>query len=433
LKSPGKSLLILLVFGCFLSASATAQAKPTLLQVRYWTAPDHTRIVLDLSAPAGYRERLLQNPPRIAIDVENLTIPPEQRKKEVQDGLVKDVTLTESSKNLTQVVIELARESKYKIFSLPKIKDSPDRIVLDVFREAVPEKTKEEERAIISLKRKKVRIVVVDAGHGGEDPGAIGYRGLKEKDVCLALARRTADEINRIPGYKAFLTRDGDYFLPLRRRTEIARERQADIFVSIHANACRGRSGRGTEIYFLSLTGATDEEARELAKMENAADLIGGVPEEANDELVSILYDLRQNDTLRRSSGLAESVVDNVRTHAKLVTRGVRQAGFTVLKSPAIPSVLVETAFITDKKEANLLKDPKFQKEFASLLAKGLVGYFQRFGPEASRPATHIVQKGETLRDIANAYGVTVQDLMSFNNLRAGAQLSAGQELVVFP
>jgi N-acetylmuramoyl-L-alanine amidase len=219
-------------------------------------------------------------------------------------------------------------------------------------------------------------VIVVDAGHGGQDPGAIGFR-LQEKDVCLSLARKLVRELNGRPGLKAWLSRDDDSFLQLRQRTRAAEKRNADLFISIHANASRDRDARGTEVYFLSLSGATDEASHELARLENAADLMGGVAPEAEDDLSSILFDMQQTDVLQRSSLLAAAVVDALRGDPDLLTRGVKQAGFMVLKSPRIPSILVETAFITNSAENRLLRGGSFHAAFARRLADGVAGYLE--------------------------------------------------------
>ena len=183
--------------------------------------------------------------------------------------------------------------------------------------------------------------------------------------MTLAIAKKLKAQLDLMPGISAVLTRSGDYFIPLRQRIEIARRYQADLLISIHCNASRDHDATGTEIYFLSLTGATDEAARSVAEAENAADLIGGVPPQSGDDLLSILFDLRQNDTIRRSSELAEVLIDAVGADSRLVTRGVKQAGFVVLKAPEIPSVLIEAAFVTNPREAAILKDTQFQTKFA--------------------------------------------------------------------
>jgi N-acetylmuramoyl-L-alanine amidase len=200
----------------------------------------------------------------------------------------------------------------------------------------------------------------------------------------LAIAKKLKGELEQIPGVSVVLTRSGDYFIPLRKRIELARKFQADVFISIHCNASRNHEATGTEVYFLSPTGATDEASRSLAESENAADLIGGVPPQTADDLLGILFDLRQNDTIRRSSELAENLVDALRGEDRLSTRGVKQAGFVVLKAPDIPAVLVETAFITNPREAAMLKDSQFQYKVAERLSEGVQEYMKKNARSAS-------------------------------------------------
>jgi N-acetylmuramoyl-L-alanine amidase len=292
----------------------------------------------------------------------------------VGDSLVADI-FSAVSETGTSVRIRLKRPTTPLGFVLPASEGNPDRIVVDVPAPPNPEAEKQLTQKVSELKQKRNLIVAIDAGHGGEDPGAIGYRRLQEADITLAIAKKLKAQLDIMPGVSGFLVRSGDYFVPLRKRIDIARRYQADLFVSIHCNASRDRDATGTEIYFLSLTGATDEAARGLAEKENAADLIGGVSPEAGDDLLSILVDLRQNDTIRRSSDLAESMIDAVGGDSRLTTRGIKQAGFVVLKAPEIPSVLVETAFITNAREAAILKDGQFQTKFAEMLAAGIDQY----------------------------------------------------------
>jgi N-acetylmuramoyl-L-alanine amidase len=230
-------------------------------------------------------------------------------------------------------------------------------------------------------RRDRTRIVAVDAGHGGEDTGARGPRGVLEKHVTLAIARNLAQELNRVPGVRALLTRDGDYFIPLRERYRIAEKARADLFVSIHANSSKRRgSGSGTEVFYLSLGGATAQADADLADLENAADLVGGVPKQAEDDLVSILYDVKRSSMLEQSQLLAETLLDHLAADRRLDNRGVKQAGFAVLKSVEFPSVLVETAFINNPVEARLLRNPDFQRQMARQLALGVRTYFERTG-----------------------------------------------------
>lgn len=348
---------------------------PELVRLRYWTAPEHTRLVMDLTGPAGGEPRF-----RFADSLTFEVYLPLTRKSQavttefVGDSLVSDIFPAVSDSGC-YIRIHLKRPTTPLGFVLPAADGNPDRVVVDV--PAPPDSAAEQAlvQHVTELKRSKKLIVAIDPGHGGEDPGAIGYRRLQEADVALAIAKKLKAQLDLMPGISAVLTRSGDYFIPLRQRIEIARRYQADLLISIHCNASRDHDATGTEIYFLSLTGATDEAARSVAEAENAADLIGGVPPQSGDDLLSILFDLRQNDTIRRSSELAEVLIDAVGSDSRLVTRGVKQAGFVVLKAPEIPSVLIEAAFVTNPREAAILKDTQFQTKFAEMLADGIEAY----------------------------------------------------------
>jgi N-acetylmuramoyl-L-alanine amidase len=342
--------------------------------MRYWTAPEHTRLVFDLSGPA---------PPTTAFRMTDSTTfevyLPRARKSGavttefVGDSLVADIFPSVSEAG-TSIKIRLKRRVTPLGFVLAASNGVPDRVVVDVPMPSNPAAEQALQQKVTEMKSTKGFIVAIDAGHGGEDMGAIGYRRLQEADVTLAIAKKLKAQLE-VTGISAVLTRTGDYFIPLRKRIDLARKYQADLFVSIHCNASRNHDATGTEIYFLSMTGATDEASRSLAEKENAADMVGGVTPEAGDDLLSILFDLRQNDTVRRSSELAEILIDAVSADTRLSTRGVKQAGFVVLKAPEIPSVLVETAFISNPREASILKDPQFQNKFAEHLAQGISSY----------------------------------------------------------
>ena len=357
-------------------AAAVARARPAaqLVRMRYWTAPDHTRLVLDLTGPVREPVFRLTGPDAFEILLRDAIKSPAVTTEFVGDSLVAEVIPIPSDSGVT-VRIALKQPVTPLGFVLKAQDGVPDRIVVDVPAPPNPQADQQLQAEVQELKKSKRFIVAIDPGHGGDDPGAIGYRRLQEADVTLAIAKKLKAEIGQIPGMSAFLTRSGDYFVPLRKRIDLARKVQADLLVSIHCNASRNRDATGTEVYFLSLTGATDEASRSLAESENAADLVGGVPADTGDELLSILFDLRQNDTIRRSSESAEFLVDAVGEDSRLVTRGVKQAGFVVLKAPEIPSVLVETAFITNPREAAMLKDRQFQAKFAENLALGVQRY----------------------------------------------------------
>lgn len=373
-----------------LAASATAAAPPRggsaakpavrarpaaqLVRMRYWTAPDHTRLVLDLTGPVQEPSFRLTGPDAFEVLLKGAGKSAAVTTEFVGDSLVAEVIPVPSDSG---VIVRVAlKQPVTPLGFVLKAQDGvPDRVVVDVPAPPNPQADQQLQAQVQEMKKSKRFIVAVDPGHGGDDPGAIGYRGLQEADITLAIAKRLKAEIDQIPGMSAFLTRGGDYFVPLRKRIDLARKVQADLLISIHCNASRNRDATGTEVYFLSLTGATDEASRALAESENAADLVGGVPPDMGDELLSILFDLRQNDTVRRSSESAEFLVDALGEDSRLGTRGVKQAGFVVLKAPEIPSVLVETAFITNPREAAMLKDRQFQAKFAENLALGVQRY----------------------------------------------------------
>ena len=354
------------------------------MRIRFWTAPDHTRLVFDLSGPPPAEPQFrLSGPTSYEVSIPGVRKSLAVTGEFVGDSLVADIFPAVSDSGVV-IRIGLKQTTTPLAFVLASGDGVPDRIVIDVPAPPNPQAELKLEQQLSEIKRSKRLIVAIDPGHGGDDSGALGYRRLPEADVVLAIAKKLRWELEQLPGVSAFLTRAGDYFIPLRRRIELARKYQADIMISIHCNASRNHEATGTEVYFLSLTGATDEASRSLAESENAADLIGGVSAETGDDLLGILFDLRQSDTLRRSSELAEKLVDALRDEDRLNTRGVKQAGFVVLKAPDIPAVLVETAFITNPREASMLKDSQFQSKMAERLADGVQAYMKNHARSAA-------------------------------------------------
>jgi N-acetylmuramoyl-L-alanine amidase len=299
----------------------------------------------------------------------------------VDDSLVRSVS-TEKTADGATVTVALARAARYNTFTLKATQGVADRLVLDVMRPISPHVEARDDSLFAALRASRVRIVAVDAGHGGEDYGAIGPSGVAEKNVCLAIAIALVDRLNSRPGLHAFLTRKGDYFIPLRERTKIAKRAKADLFISVHANASRNRQAFGTEVYFLSPSGATDELARAVAQRENEADLVGGIVVNEDDDVANIVLDLAQSATVDRSAALAEAALDRLSTIEAITTRGVKQAGFAVLKTVDVPSILVETAFISNHREEQQLSDPTFQTSLADRLAGAVASYFTRFHEE---------------------------------------------------
>ena len=276
-------------------------------------------------------------------------------------------------------------------------------------------------------------IVVIDAGHGGDDPGAKGPSGVYEKNVVLKIAKNLAEVINKERGMRAVLIRKGDYYIKLRNRIEKAREYKADLFISIHADAFRDPKVRGSSVYVLSKKGASSEAAKWLAEKENSSDLIGGVSLENKDDLVaSVLLDLSQTASLEASIDIADRILKGLRKVGKVHKRNVQSAPFAVLKSPDIPSMLIETAVISNPIEEKKLTNSKHRKKMSNAILIGLKGYFRDFAPEDSLLSSrkHTIERGETLSTIAQLYRISPNMLRKYNSLK-GDLVRAGQTIII--
>ncbi|MCK5422015.1 MAG: N-acetylmuramoyl-L-alanine amidase, partial [Deltaproteobacteria bacterium] len=283
--------------------------------------------------------------------------------------------------------------------------------------------------------------IVIDPGHGGEDAGAVGYRRIREKDIVLSLAKRLKKSINKREGFKAFLTRDGDYFVPLEKRVEIAREYSADIFISLHTDANFSKSVRGASVYCLSIKGASDEATKLLAERENASDFIGGVSYASDKDLDSILIDLVQTRTINDSLRFGGMVLNTMGKTHKIKFSQPKQAGFAVLKATEIPSILIETGFISNPDDAKLLKSKSFQQKLASNLSTVSFDFLRMLAKRdgvviASSSAKrgkeiHLVKPKETLWQIAKDYNTTVDELMRLNKLKKADKINVGKKLLI--
>lgn len=364
---------------------------------RIWSAPDHTRIVIDTAAPVQHKIFALDGPHRLVVDIVDAELTGKLPSSAGDDALIAGVRSGVREGNDLRVVLDLKQAVKAKSFVLEPNSRYGHRLVIDVSPKAAPGRVQVASRTEaplaprhLSVQPKGARhrdvVVAIDAGHGGEDPGAIGPSGTREKDVTLSISRKLAERINRQRGMRAVLIRDGDYFLALRKRIERARQHNADLFVSIHADAFTDRRVRGSSVYTLSNGGATSEAARWLAERENRADLIGGVNlAEQNDVLASVLLDMTQNATIEHSSFAAERVLSKLRALGDVHQTQIQKAGFAVLKSPDIPSMLVETAFISNPDEEKRLKSGSYQDRLADHLVAGIVDYFREYPPPGTR------------------------------------------------
>ena len=371
-------------------AQEAAPAGVQLTGMRAWTNPGGTRIVLEFSAEVAPVAPDSGVGPQLVVAVPSPGIAAAAgvpTSLSIQDSaVVRAEALFDA--NGVRFWIQLAPRATFKVYTLAPSDGLPFRVVIETMRPGAQAAEEKRLAGIAAAKKKnRTRLVVVDPGHGGEDRGARGSGPVYEKNITLAIARRLVDRLNEIQGVRAILTRDGDFFIPLRERYHIAEKVNADLFVSIHCNSSRRRGrGSGSEVYFLSLKGATDQADQDLADIENAADMVGGVPQQAEDDVVNVLYEVRRNAMLERSQLLAETLLDHMAEDRRVESRGIKQAGFVVLKSVEFPSALVETAFINNPREVKLLKDPQFQINMAKQLATGIRAYFQRAGITLGSP-----------------------------------------------
>ena len=481
--------LIQLCVSSFNNANAQTDSM-SIDGVRIWHAPDHSRIVFDVSKKANYSIKLLDNPNRYVVDFKNTINQSNIPSNEVNQR-IDQLRAGPIDSQKFRVVIPIKKSLSIKSFQLTPNDVYGHRLVLDLFEikqtnninqnttnqisdnqnsvnttneknsddtshlKVTPSKTSQNYAQ--PLREKKNVIVAIDAGHGGEDPGALGSRS-KEKHVTLAISKRLAKLINQTPGMKAVLIRDRDYFVRLRSRTIKARKANADLFVSIHADAALNKSARGMSVFALSQRGASSALARALAQKENQADLVGGVSiRDKDDELAQVLLDLSLTNKISESVELGSFVLKRLSRLGKLHSKRVEQAGFAVLKSPDIPSVLVETGFITNRSEEKRLLSRKFQQQLAQQIYAGIVDYINKNpiqvanasfqitpsnhsisytdAPESSNTTKakfHKVRSGDSLSKIASKYGISLKQLKQWNNLKSNVAYK-GQRLRVSP
>jgi N-acetylmuramoyl-L-alanine amidase len=401
-------------------------------------APDSTRVVFDVSGPVKHKLFSLNKPHRAVIDLKNATLKKNTTQPKALDKYLKGIRSGARNKNDLRIVLDLKKQIKYKIFQLQPNKHYGHRLVIDLFDVEIKQVKKEETRKEIKKETQqpaKLRdvIIAIDAGHGGDDPGAKGPSGVYEKNVVLKIAKNLAEVINKERGMRAVLIRKSDYYIKLRNRIEKAREYKADLFISIHADAFRDPKVRGSSVYVLSKKGASSEAAKWLAEKENSSDLIGGVSLENKDDLVaSVLLDLSQTASLEASIDIADRILKGLRKIGKVHKRNVQSAPFAVLKSPDIPSILIETAFISNPIEEKKLTNSKHRKKMSNAILIGLKGYFRDFAPEDSLLSSrkHTIERGETLSTIAQLYRISPNILRKYNSLK-GDLVRAGQTIII--
>ncbi|UYV17910.1 N-acetylmuramoyl-L-alanine amidase [Halomonas qaidamensis] len=477
-----------------MAAGASVLQAATVESMRLWSAPDHARLVFDLTAAANANVFSLENPSRLVIDLDDSYLDTDVSTLPLNGSAIDEVRTGVRDGGGLRVVLELNRQISPRHFTLPPNDQYGHRLVVDLEypgesavenpidpieamirdqeilaqrantqaqaqsqaqsepqpQEQVTRPSQAPQESAVEVQpaqphpRRDI-IIAIDAGHGGEDPGAIGPAGTREKDVVLEISRRLAAEVNGTHGFKAVLIRDGDYYLGLRQRTQLAREQKADFFVSIHADAFTSPRPQGSSVYALSQRGATSETAQWLADSENRSDLIGGVDgnlslRDKDQVLRGVLLDLTMTATLNDSLSIGGQVLDQLGRINRLHKSRVEQAGFMVLKSPDIPSLLIEVGFISNPDEERRLRDPVHQRGLSTAIFNGLRDHFERNPPPASllawqrdnqrRPSgnEYRIQSGDTLSAIAVRHGVPVNQLKQANDIN-GDVIRVGQVL----
>ena len=436
-----KIFIGLVFFSVFAVTNAYAQNKIT--SVRVWPSPESTRVVFDLKDKPDYSYFVLKNPLRLVVDLKNtsqkVTLPTVTKEHQ----LIKKVRFSKpKKKGWTRLVFEILEPVKPDIFSLAPTGPKKDRLVVDLF--AI---NKKPQKAIIAKNRdisgNRDVIIAVDAGHGGEDPGSIGPSGMYEKHITLQISKRLAKLINAEKGMRAVMPRTGDYYVKNNTRTVRARKQQADFFISIHADAFTSPQPRGASVWLLSFGRANSEIGKWIESSEKHSDLLGGAASVLKDTqnekyLVQAVLDMKMDHSMKTGAEVAVSILSELKKVTKMHKTKPQYASFGVLKSPDIPSILVEMGFISNPQEERLLKSSAHQKKLANAIFKSVKAYFRSNPPEDSYfakvksaiPESYKVQSGDSLSVLAQRYGISVSKLKRANKLKTNT-LFIGQSLTI--
>jgi N-acetylmuramoyl-L-alanine amidase len=445
-------------------------------KVRYRASSEFNRVVFDVTGAVKYKLFKLENPPRLVVDIYNARSVKSLRQPLSNSGfLIKHIRAGKNKRGGIRFVADLTRQSRFKSFQLKPEKQYGHRLVVDVyglsqaatkssgnktntqstdtrkktkrvsslaktppvkkFSSGISEKIQQKSTPIQDRRYTAEKIVIaIDAGHGGKDPGAIGKRKTQEKDVVLAISKKLASLIDASSGMKSYMVRDGDYFVPLRERMKKARKAKADLFISVHADSLGNPKIKGATVYTLSSGGAM-REARVWAKRKNQTELVSGISLRDKDTvLASVLLDLSQTATLEASDIVASHIFSHLKKTGPILREKVQKKPYMVLKSPDIPSVLVETAFISNPDEEKKLRSPSFQARMARSIFNGIRDYFatRRSQPIQVAARSHRISRGETLSGIAQHYGVSMRYIREVNHI-SGNNIQAGKILKIRP
>lgn len=423
--------------------------------LRLWRSPDYTRVVIDVDSRVEYSVFVLENPHRVVIDISDSRMLADVARIDLRDSPVRAVRSAARNQSDTRIVLDVDGPVNPSSFTLPPNAEFGDRLVVDLYDQgaespARPAEVAEARRAdretVLSSGRRNI-VVAIDAGHGGEDPGAIGYDGrIREKDVALAISRAVYERLRNIPGYEPVMIRQGDYYVRLQQRPQLARQNRADIFLSIHADSFSTSRAEGVTVYALSQTIAEDENIRRVAEKENSADLLGGVSGDTSlrhfeDDLALTLLDLSMAWSIEQSVAAGSYILNSMGAVAKLRRDVPQQGNLWVLRSPDIPSLLIETGYLSNPSEARRLTSADYQRRLGDAIVQGVMNYFYERPPEGTLVAwqktnnqgpdrQYVVQRGDSLSLIAQRHNVNMSQLRAVNNLR-GDIVQLGQTLTI--
>ncbi|MCH7816087.1 MAG: N-acetylmuramoyl-L-alanine amidase [Proteobacteria bacterium] len=449
-SNPANRSALALLTGSLLMVVTMPLLAADIEAVRVWRAPDHTRLVFDLSESVEYNLFTLANPDRVVIDITDSSFVGDFAGLDFSDSPISGMRSALRDNSILRVVLDLSEKVELSSFTLGANGEFRDRLVVDLFDSVANPMSTARTTALTQPAsqqddRRDILVAVV-AGHGGEDPGALSHdRRIMEKDITLAISRAIRNRLNAIPGYQPIMIRDGDYTVELEDRPKIGRENRVDIYLSIHADSYPGRAAQGVTIYALSGETADRENARRIAQQENRADLLGGSAGDTrianvDDDLALTLLDLSMSWSIEQSVNLGTDILASLDGVARLRRDKVQAGNLWELRSPDIPSLLIETGYLSNPGEARQLASRRYQEQLANAIVQGLMNYFYDAPPAGTLiawqkengivPGTYMVKRGDSLSVIAQRFAVSLAELKASNNLLSNT-IHIGQVLTI--